>query len=303
MTPKPIALLLAAGFAGALLGISGWSYLDDAREAGDHAPPTAASPERKVLYWHDPMVPGQKFDKPGRSPFMDMDLVPVYADEAPAETDIVTVRPEVVNNLGVRTAPATRSREPRRLEADGYVFRDERGLGVLVDIFERDAAWVRRGLAAEVRPSGSGSQPYPGSVAWVSPDIDIGARSFKAQVRLTQPDAALKANMHATVAIVGPRPAQGRLLIPREALIRTGTRTSVVLALGEGRFKPVDVVPGPEIGEHTEIVEGLEEGDRVVTSGQFLIDSEASIRASFSRMESEGESPPPAIGHSGHEGH
>jgi len=67
-----------------------------------------------------------------------------------------------------------------------------------------------------------------------------------------------------------------------------------VLALGDGRFKPVPVVPGPEVGDMIEIRDGLKEGDRVVTSGQFLIDSEANVRASFTRMEAEGVSAPGA---------
>lgn len=286
MNAKTTALVLAAALVGAVLGIAGWTYQNDAATGGTHATTAAANPERKVLYWHDPMVPGQRFDKPGRSPFMDMDLVPVYADEAPAgDAAIVTVRPEVVNTLGVRTARAERSSAPRRLDTDGYVFRDSRGIGVLVDIFDRDAGWVRRGLAAEIRIPELGDRSLAGTVSWVSPDVEFGARSFQAQVRLDAPAAGLRANSYAQVAVIGPRPAQARLLVPREALIRTGTRTSVVLALDAGRFKPVDVVVGPEIGEQVEIVDGLADGDRVVTSGQFLLDSEASIRASFARME------------------
>lgn len=307
MNAKTTALMLAAALVGALLGITGWTYTNDAGNGVARATTAAASAGRKVLYWHDPMVPGQRFDKPGRSPFMDMDLVPVYADDAPAgDTAIVTVRPEVVNTLGVRTARAARSSAPRRLETDGYVFRDERGFGVLVDIFDRDAGWVRRGLAAEIRIPELGDRNLKGTVSWVSPDVEFGARSLKARVRLTSPAAGLRANTYAQVAVLGPRPAQARLLVPREALIRTGTRTSVVLALDAGRFKPVDVVIGPEIGEHVEIVEGLADGDRVATSGQFLLDSEASIRASFARMES---AEPPAAAdepartdHSGHAG-
>jgi multidrug efflux pump subunit AcrA (membrane-fusion protein) len=304
MKSKTFGLILVAGLTGAVLGVSGWTFLNARATGGGYTGQAAPQPERKILYWQDPMVPGKKFDKPGKSPFMDMELVPVYADEASTEdAGVVTVRPEVANNLGVRTAQVTRSTAPRRLETDGYVFRDAGSLAVLIDVFARDAGWVRRGLAAEVRFPDLGAQPYAGSVAQVSPDIDIGARSFKAQVRITKPDPSLKANMYAAVTVIGPRPAQGRLLIPREALIRTGTRTSVVLALGEGRFKPVDVVPGPEIGEHMEIVKGLEEGDRVVTSGQFLLDSEANVRAAFSRMESGDAAPPPVPGHSSHEGH
>jgi Cu(I)/Ag(I) efflux system membrane fusion protein len=89
-------------------------------------------------------------------------------------------------------------------------------------------------------------------------------------------------------------------MVPREALIRTGYRTAVVLALGDGRFQPVEVVPGEESGDWIEIQQGIKEGDLVVVSGQFLIDSEASVRASFSRMQSSkpapGETKTPASG-------
>jgi Cu(I)/Ag(I) efflux system membrane fusion protein len=85
-------------------------------------------------------------------------------------------------------------------------------------------------------------------------------------------------------------------MVPREALIRTGTRTSVVLNVGAGRFQPVEVVPGEESGDWVEIRQGIKEGDTVVTSGQFLIDSESSVRASFQRM----ESAPAADPHAGH---
>src|SRR3954451_4061447 len=71
-----------------------------AEQAGMVDPATG----RKILYWHDPMAPGQKFDKPGKSPFMDMQLVPVYADEAPGDAGSVRIDPSVQQNLGVRTA-------------------------------------------------------------------------------------------------------------------------------------------------------------------------------------------------------
>lgn len=287
MKQKKIPLVVvAAAVAGVAIGIvtTVW-FVTGEPDSGKRAEPAGASAERKVLYWHDPMVPGPKFDKPGKSPFMDMELVPVYADAGTADENVITVRPEIVNILGVRTAVATHKAEPRRTSAAGYVFRDARGLAVLVDVFERDASWVRRGHAAEVRVPNRGDRRWTGTVEHVSPDVDIGARSFKAQVRIARPDPALKANMYAEVTVIGPQPAAGRLLIPREALIRTGTRDAVVLALDDGRFKPVEVVPGPEVGDMIEIRKGIADGDRVVTSGQFLLDSEANIRAGFTRME------------------
>jgi hypothetical protein len=174
--------IIVATLGAATMGV--WYFLASKQEA-PMVTAGSENQERKVLYWTDPMVPGFKSDKPGKSPFMDMEMVPVYADDAGAT--IVSVRPEIVQSLGVRTHTVVRS---------------------------------NRGIT-----------------------------------------------------------------IPSEALIRTGTRNAVVLAIGAGRFQPVDVTPGAESGDWIEIRQGIKAGDVVVTSGQFLIDSEANVRASFKRME------------------
>ena len=179
---KTIIASMIAGVTLLVVVLAAWYFLTPKAAA-----PMAGSEsqERKALYWTDPMVPGFKSDKPGKSPFMDMEMVPVYGDDAGATT--VSVRPEIIQSLGVRTHTVVRS---------------------------------SRGIR-----------------------------------------------------------------IPSEALIRTGTRNAVVLAIGEGRFQPVEVTPGAESGDWIEILKGIKAGDVVVTSGQFLIDSEANVRASFSRME------------------
>ncbi len=270
------------------------------------APMAAASPEsqeRKVLYWTDPMTPGFKSDKPGKSPFMDMEMVPVYADDAGTTT--VSVRPEIVQSLGVRTYTVTRGSQPRRVAVTGYLFRDAGGVAVLVDLIDRDASLVRTGQRAEVRVTDVPDRTWRGTVEWIESDVDIGARTLKARIRLSQSDTTLKQNMYAEVDILSTAAGKQALFVPREALIRTGTRNAVVLALGAGRFQPVAVTPGAESGDWIEIRHGIKEGDVVVTSGQFLIDSEASVRASFSRMQSEepaapGNTKTPAGAHTGH---
>ena len=291
MNRKLVFATLAAGIIGAAGGALLWNWYapnGDATMADGTASDTG---DRRVLYWHDPMVPGSKFDKPGKSPFMDMQLVPVYADET--ADGGVTISPQTIQNLGVRTAIVSRDAAPRQLTTPGYVLRDERGIAVSVDIIERDASWVRQGLEATLTSADSPNRTWTGVVDYVSPDVDVGARSFRARIRVTRTDSALKPNALVDVTIIGRRPARGQLLIPREALIRTGTRTAVVLALPEGRFKPVAVVPGSEVGDYLEIRNGLNEGDRVVVSGQFLIDSEASVRASFERMQAPTPGPTP----------
>jgi Cu(I)/Ag(I) efflux system membrane fusion protein len=145
---------------------------------------------------------------------------------------------------------------------------------------------ARVGSRAEVRVPDAPGQTWSGVIETIEADVDIGARTLKAKVRLNQANTALRSNMYAEVTILSAMPNVQALFIPREALIRTGTRNAVVLALGEGRFQPVEVSPGSESGDWIEIVHGIKEGDLVVTSGQFLIDSEANVRASFQRMES-----------------
>ena len=133
--------LLAVAVVAALAAGAGGGYWWAMKQAGHAGPPGAAAPAaatadakaqngRKVLYWHDPMYPQQKFDKPGRSPFMDMDLMPVYADDG-ADAGGVTVNPRVVQNLGVRTAVAEKGRLEIAVQAVGTVAFDERAVTVV----------------------------------------------------------------------------------------------------------------------------------------------------------------------------
>ena len=249
---------------------------------------TMAGDGRKILYWIDPMIPNYRSDKPGKSPFMDMQLEPVYADGETGVTPgmpVVSIRPEVINNLGVRTYTVTRARRPRMLTTHGYLYRTGTAgqWRAMADILDREADWLRPGLAATIRITALPGRTWPALVESLQSDVDIGARALKARVRITVNDVALRSNMFAEITIISP-PSPKQLAIPREALIRTGTRTAVVLALGNGRFQPTDVVAGAELGDWIEIRSGIKEGDSVVVSGQFLIDSESSLRASFWRI-------------------
>jgi hypothetical protein len=282
-------MIAAVAAAGLVVIATGTWYLLSPAPTGMAGAETEKT-ERKVLYWTDPMVPGFKSEKPGKSPFMDMELVPIYQDDAAAT--VVNVRPEIAQNLGVRTHTVRRDGQARRVTTSGYVFRDARGVAVLVDLIARDAGVLRAGNRAEVRVTDAPGQTWNGVIETIEADMDIGARTVKARIRLNQTNTTLKANMYAEVVILGAMPSKQALFIPREALIRTGSRNAVVLALGEGRFQPVEVTPGIESDDWIEIVHGIKEGDVVVTSGQFLIDSEASVRASFQRMEAPAGSDP-----------
>ena len=289
-----LIVLAALGAAGAVA----WHFTKP--DAPSAAPETAAAGGcKKVLYWTDPMIPGFKSDKPGKSP-MNMDMIPVCAEDQTATAStgsapVVTIQPEIIQNLGVRTYKVTRDTVPRqRVVATGYLQRDSRGYFVVVDVFDRDANLVRAGLPAEIGLPDAPGRRYRGTVEGVTRERDIGAPVARAHVRLLESGAALQTNLLAEAVIQGAPAGGNALYIPREALIRAGTRDTVILALGQGRFQPVAVAPGAETDDWVEIRRGIKEGDTVVTSGQFLIDSEASVRASLERMQPADAAPSPA---------
>jgi Cu(I)/Ag(I) efflux system membrane fusion protein len=376
-------------------------------KAGDVDPSTG----KRVLYWHDPMVPGPKFDKPGKSPFMDMQLVPVYADEAP-DSGGVAINPRLQQSLGVRTAKAVAGSLSSAISAVGNVAYNERDVvivqarsnGFVEKLFVRatldpvrkgeplaevyvpewiaaqeeylaarrlrtdvdalalgglaDAAaqrmrlagmseeqiravdakgavqprftitspisgvvgelsaregmafsagamlfrlnglatvWVNaevpEGVAAEVRPGNAvlaRTPALPGSlfkgrVSAILPEVNATTRTLKARIELANPDGRLVPGMFATIEF-SPTRRGDAVLVPSEAVIRTGKRTVVIVAQGQGRFAPVDVETGVESRGQTEIRKGVRDGDTVVVSGQFLIDSEANLKAAITRM-------------------
>ena len=154
---------------------------------------------------------------------------------------------------------------------------------VMVDIYEHQIAWVRPGLKAEISTAAYPGRSWEGLVEFIYPEVDPEARTLKARLEFQNPTELLLPNMFVEAVIYGG-PKRDALIVPREALIVTGERESVIRALGDGRFQPVDIVTGMWRGDNVEVLSGLDEGDEVVVSGQFLIDSESSLKASFSRM-------------------
>jgi Cu(I)/Ag(I) efflux system membrane fusion protein len=154
---------------------------------------------------------------------------------------------------------------------------------VLVDVYEHQIDWLAAGLSAEIKVPAYPGRVWEGAVEYIYPELDPKSRTLKVRLAFDNPDGLLKANMFADVVIYGG-PKREVLAVPTESVIETGRRASVVLALGEGRFQPVDVVTGMRGDGLIEILSGIRAGDRVVTSGQFLIDSESSLQASFVRM-------------------
>jgi Cu(I)/Ag(I) efflux system membrane fusion protein len=377
--------------------IAGGAGYGLARLQTSNAPTAAtASDRRKPLYYYDPMVPGTHFDKPGKSPFMDMQLEPRYADSdadaagsQPAAG--VKVDPAVVQNLGVRLASVQRGDVGESLDATGVLDFNQRDVAVvqaraagfvqrvyarapgdvvpagapLADILvpswggaEAEYAAVRQtgdaALTAAARerlrllgkPDGiigggrnvvtvttpiagavqtldvrqgmtvsmgqtlaqisglstvwlnaavpeamSGQvhlgapvraelaafpgESLTGKVAAILPGVQADSRTLTVRIELPNRGGRLRPGMFATVHLSGADTSV--LFVPSEAVIRTGTRALVMTAGDGGRFQPVEVRVGRENGGRTEILAGLTEGRKVVASGQFLLDSEASL--------------------------
>ena len=154
---------------------------------------------------------------------------------------------------------------------------------LLAEVFERQAEWVEVGQPAEVRLSYIPGKVWKGKVEYIYPSLDPKTRTLKVRLRFDNPGEALKPNMYANVKIFGGA-KKNTIVIPLEGLIRTGREERVIINLGDGKFEARKVKAGIESGEFVEILEGVNEGDEIVTSGQFLIDSEASMRASLNRM-------------------
>jgi Cu(I)/Ag(I) efflux system membrane fusion protein len=165
---------------------------------------------------------------------------------------------------------------------------DLSSIWILAEVFESQADWVKQDQYADVKLSYLPGRKWEGKVEYIYPSLNPKTRTLKVRLRFDNPDEALKPNMFADVIIYGGA-RKNIPIIPREALIRTGKDERVILSMGKGRYQPRNVKAGIESGDWVEIIEGLVEGDTVVTSGQFLIDSEASLKASLARMMDAGD--------------
>ena len=153
------------------------------------------------------------------------------------------------------------------------------------EVFESQAEGVAAGQAAEATLDYLPGAVFSGQVDYVYPVLDPATRTLRVRLRFDNPSEKLKPNMYARVSIYG-RLRPSALAIPREALIRAPDADRVVVSLGDGQFRVHEVLTGMESGEWVEIVSGLSAGDLVVTSAQFLLDSEASLAGSIQRLDS-----------------
>ncbi|WP_196139313.1 efflux RND transporter periplasmic adaptor subunit [Aliikangiella sp. G2MR2-5] len=156
---------------------------------------------------------------------------------------------------------------------------------VEAEIFERQVPWVKVGMPVNISLDYLPGEIWEGKVDYIYPALDPKTRTVKVRLRFNNRDNLLKPNMFTQVTIHAASEQQ-RLVIPKEALIRTGAQDRVVLALEDGRFKSVAVKVGMQDESRVEILHGLSEGEKIVTSAQFLIDSESSKTSDFKRMQS-----------------
>jgi membrane fusion protein, copper/silver efflux system len=392
IAPFIVAGVLVLGVVGA-----GGYWLGANRSA---AP--AGEAGREALYWYDPMRPDVHFNEPGQSPFMDMELVPRYADEGGAQAG-VRIDPGVAQNLGVRLAIVERSTLASSVLAAGVISFNERSLAVvqaraggfveraygravgdvvragapivdvrvpewtaaqaeylalragggdlaaaarrrlamlgmpasLIERVERDGAprpvvtitapvtgaitaldirpgmtimpgaalatinglspvWLIASLpqadAGRARPGARVNATLPaypgetfsGRVESVLPVANAATRSIEVRIALANADGRLRPGMTAEARL--EERGESALVIPAEAVIRTGVRSIVIAVAGDGNYEPVEVTLGRQLGNAIEIASGLSEGQRVVASGQFLIDSEANLSGAVARL-------------------
>lgn len=398
-THRIVAVVVVAA---ALAGTTALGYWWGRSRPAPATPAATSANGRQVLYWYDPMMPAEHFDKPGKSPFMDMMLVPKYADGSADAGDGIRISPALRQSLGIRTVVATPGRLEATLRVPGTIAwnqREERVVSARVDAvvdrlyvrtpFERVQAgqplvsliapeWstalaetqaVREGTSApaqalraaaaarlralgvppgakvlaggrvlltspvsgvaseigvregEAAPQGTlllringtdrvwldaaipqagtagihagtsvvatvdafPGERFRGTVEALLPDVDSGNRTQRARIVLDNPTGRLAPGMFAQVAL-RPLEEQAYPLVPTDALIDAGAQSRVIVQDADGGFRPVVVQPGRSSDGRTQILSGLAGGEHVVASGQFLIDSEASLSGALERL-------------------
>jgi Cu(I)/Ag(I) efflux system membrane fusion protein len=155
---------------------------------------------------------------------------------------------------------------------------------VIAEVFERQAAWLQEGQPVSMTVDSYPGHQWRAVVDYIYPVLDPVTRTIRVRVRIENLDSRLRPNMFANLQIE-TRLEKTVLNIPRDAVIRGRGSQRVVKALGKGRYQSTVVEVGREVGDRVEVLSGLNAQERVVTSAQFLIDSESSIQAEFSRME------------------
>ncbi|WP_447974475.1 efflux RND transporter periplasmic adaptor subunit [Nitrospira sp. Kam-Ns4a] len=169
-----------------------------------------------------------------------------------------------------------------RPEMTLYTIADLATVWVNAEIYEHEASFVKTGQPATVTFAAYPGETFHGHVSYIYPYLNRETRTVKVRLEFSNPDLRLKPDMYGDVVI--PVNRGSKVAIPEQAVLDSGTRTLVFVARGEGMFEPRTVTLGPKVGAYYEVREGIVEGERVVTSGNFLIDSESKLMAATNLM-------------------
>jgi membrane fusion protein, copper/silver efflux system len=162
-----------------------------------------------------------------------------------------------------------------------YRIVDLSAVWLLADVFEQDLAQIRPGQSAKMTVQAYPGRAFDGRVAFVYPTVNAQTRTAKVRIEVANPDLLLKTDMYATVEIAAPIDSATVLAVPDSAVLDTGSRQTVLVDRGEGRFEPRAIKLGPRADGYVAVIEGLREGEKVVTGANFLIDAESNLRAAL----------------------
>lgn len=206
-----------------------------------------------------------------------------------AQTGMISPRSGIVTELTVRVGAFVRPGNHIMTIADLSE------VWVIVDVFEDRIARIEPGQTVRITTGAQRGREWIGAVEYIYPTVDPQSRTVPVRIRLDNDDLSLRPDTYVN-AVIEAEPRASVLMVPREAVIRTGQSERVIIHDGEGRFQPARIVTGAESDGMVEILSGVGEGELVVVSSQFLIDSEASLQGVMLRM-----SPPGEITGSGHQ--
>jgi len=164
-----------------------------------------------------------------------------------------------------------------------YMLADLSRVWVYVDVYEYELPWLAVGDKAEITTVSSPGKIFSGKIAYIYPYMESATRTVKIRIELENKGVQLKPEMFANVVLQGGEQVEA-VVVPSEAIVRSGERNQVFIARGEGKFEPRPVTVGISADGLSQITEGLEAGERVVTSSQFLIDSESKLREATAKM-------------------
>jgi Cu(I)/Ag(I) efflux system membrane fusion protein/cobalt-zinc-cadmium efflux system membrane fusion protein len=165
-----------------------------------------------------------------------------------------------------------------------YTISDLSKVWVYADLFEYELPWIKTGQSAKMTLSYAPGKKFDGEVQYIYPYLDEKTRTIKIRLAFDNPNNDLKPGMYTNV-VIQSAPVKNAIAVPSEAVMFSGERNLVFVALGKGRFAPRDVTIGVESGDnYYQIIEGIDAGEEVVTSAQFLLDSESKLQESIAKM-------------------